>query len=80
MLDLPQTNLEKLEKFAMDAKKVGLRYIYIGNKWGGSGHENTYCYNCGASVIERTGFLVNKIDLIGDRCPNCQAKIDVVIE
>jgi pyruvate formate lyase activating enzyme len=80
MLDVPETTLEKLENFAMDAKRVGLRYIYIDSEWGGSGYENTYCYNCGTPLIERTAFMVNKINLVHDRCPNCRTKIDLVIE
>lgn len=80
MQNFLQTDLEKLEKFAVDAKKVGLRYIYINSEWGGSDYENTYCYNCGVPVVTRTGFMVNKINLIGNRCPNCGFKIDVVRE
>lgn len=77
MTDIPSTPLETLEKFARDAKQVGLRYPFIGNFWG-SEYENTYCYNCMESVIERTGIFVNKINLDGNRCPNCGFRINVV--
>lgn len=77
MLDTPSTPVETLEKFINDAKKTGLRYVYIGNFWGHKS-ENTYCYNCGNTVIERTGFYINKINLNEDRCPNCGFKINVV--
>jgi pyruvate formate lyase activating enzyme len=79
MTDLPPTTLDVLEKFASDAQDVGLRYPYIGNIWG-SRFENTYCYNCGQPVIERTGIFVNKITLDNDRCPNCGFKINLVKE
>ena len=79
MGEVPSTPVETLEKFAVDAKKLGLRYVYVGNVWG-SEYENTFCYNCGKPVILRTGFMVNKIDLIGDRCPECGYKIDVIIQ
>lgn len=79
MTDIPPTNLDVLEKFASDAKRVGLRYPYIGNIWG-SKYENTYCYNCSQPVIERTGIFVNKINLDNDRCPNCSFKINLVKE
>jgi len=77
MVDLPPTNLDILEKFAMDAQDVGLRYPYVGNIWG-TRFENTYCYNCGNLVIERTGMFINKIELEKDRCPNCGFKINVI--
>ena len=79
MKDLPSTQLESLQKFASDAKMIGLRYTYINGK-DGIDSENTYCYNCGVLVIERFGSEVNKINLIGDRCPQCGFKIDVMRE
>ena len=55
----------------------GLRYVYEGNV-PGEGGENTYCYACGAVLIERHG-----LELVGNRvqdgkCPECGAKIDGV--
>jgi len=77
MTNIPQTSLEILEKFATDAQQIGLRYPYIGNIWG-SKFENTYCYNCGQSVIERTGVFINTINLEGNRCPNCGFWINLI--
>jgi len=77
MTNVPATNLDVLEQFASDAKTIGLRYPYIGNIWG-SKFENTYCYNCGQTVIERTGIFINDISLDKDRCPNCGFKINVI--
>lgn len=77
MVDLPPTSLNILEKFAKDAKNIGLRYPYVGNIWG-TKFENTYCYNCGQLVIERTGMFVNNINLEKNRCPNCGFKINVL--
>ena len=77
MTDAPPTPLEVLEQFAEDALNVGLRYPYVGNIWGSS-FENTYCYNCRTTVIERTGIFVNSINMEGDRCPNCGFKINVI--
>jgi pyruvate formate lyase activating enzyme len=79
MTDIYPTPLETLENFATEASSVGLRYPYIGNIWG-SKFENTYCYNCGQPIIERTGIFVNNINLDGDRCPNCGFKINLVID
>jgi len=79
MTDIPPTSLEILEKFAQDALDVGLRYPYIGNIWG-SKFENTFCYNCGQSLIERTGIFINKINLKDNRCPNCECRINLIRE
>ena len=51
------TPIETLEKHYEVAKKVGLKYVYLGNV---SGHkwENTYCPECNKVVIERFGFDV----------------------
>lgn len=80
MTDLPLTTPDKLEKFTMDAKRVGLRYIYIGGEIIGGDFENTYCYNCGAPLIERTMSMITKTSLEGNRCSNCKSKIDIVID
>jgi pyruvate formate lyase activating enzyme len=77
MTNIPPTSVEILENFANDALNVGLRYPYVGNIWG-SRFENTYCYNCGQLVIERTGVFVNAINLEGNRCPNCGFAINVI--
>lgn len=79
MTDIPSTTLKILEKFALDAKNVGLRYPYVGSFWG-SEFENTYCYNCGQPVIERTGIFVNNINLKNNRCPNCGFRINLIRE
>jgi pyruvate formate lyase activating enzyme len=80
MQDVPMTELDTLKDFAADAKRIGFRYIYIGDVWGGNEFEDTNCYNCGAAIISRSSYKVNDINLVGDRCPNCGFKIDVVIE
>jgi pyruvate formate lyase activating enzyme len=77
MSNVQPTTLETLEKLANDAKIIGLRYPYIGNIWG-SNYENTFCYNCGYKVIERTGVFINNIELEKDRCPNCGFKINII--
>lgn len=77
MTDIPPTPQETAEKMAEDALSLGLRYPYVGNFWG-SEFENTYCYNCGYPVIERTGIFVNKINLKNGRCPNCGFRINVI--
>lgn len=75
--DLPPTSVSSLEKCIDEAKKAGLRYVYIS---GVSGHsdENTYCYNCRELLITREGGKVKKLRLQNDRCPTCGLKINVL--
>jgi pyruvate formate lyase activating enzyme len=80
MEDRLPTSIDKLEEFASDAEEIGLRYIYIDGQSGFGRNNNTYCYNCGELVIERATSTVKKLNLVGDRCPNCGFKIDVAIE
>jgi len=77
-LQLPPTPVATLEKFADEARKIGLRYVYIGNV---PGHEeNTYCHNCREVLIQRKAGIVKKIKLVRDRCPNCDFSIKIVNE
>jgi pyruvate formate lyase activating enzyme len=54
----------------------GLRYVYAGNRPGEvGGTENTFCPNCGDTLIERLGFRVTNNRLNNGSCPKCQAMI-----
>jgi len=54
--------------------KRGLRYVYTGNLPGSDG-EKTSCPGCGATVIDRVGYRVRRIDVEGGRCSACGAPI-----
>jgi pyruvate formate lyase activating enzyme len=76
-IDRPPTHVATLRRASEIGLEEGLRYVYEGNM-PGEGAENTYCYACGAILIERYG-----IRLIGKRvkdgkCPECGARIDGV--
>ncbi len=75
--DLPFTPIETLEKCAEEARRAGLRYVYIGNTIEPHQAENTFCYNCRELLIERVANKMKKNSLIKDRCPNCGVRIDV---
>lgn len=79
LMELPPTPVATLEKCVSEARKMGLRYVYIGNV-PGHDDENTYCYNCRELLIKRFGVSVEKINLVKDRCPNCGANIDILTE
>jgi pyruvate formate lyase activating enzyme len=74
MTDTRPTDGTVLERAYDIGKEAGLRYIYVGNLPGARA-ESTYCYSCGALLIERTGYQVQQ-NLIDDhRCPLCGAEI-----
>lgn len=79
LMELPSTPISTLEKCVNEARKMGLRYVYIGNV-PGHDDENTYCYNCRELIIKRVGPNVEKINLVKDRCPYCGANIDITVE
>jgi pyruvate formate lyase activating enzyme len=79
LTELPMTPVSTLEKCMDEARKAGLRYVYIGNVFGHTS-ENTYCYNCREPMIMRTGTTVKKKNLLKDRCPNCGLKINILTD
>lgn len=78
MMDTPPTPIETLNMAYEIGKTAGLRYVYMGNV-GGNESENTFCYECGEKLIERSGYQIieNKITH-NSECPSCKAKIDGV--
>ncbi len=75
--DLPPTPVETLIRAREIGLEAGLRYVYTGNIPGDAG-ENTYCYNCGELLINRSGFSVVENKVVNSRCFNCGVKIDGV--
>ena len=77
MLDAHNTNAQTLVRAAEIGYAAGLRYVYAGNLPGRTqSFENTYCPQCHATLIERTGFRVraNRITRDG-KCPQCATSI-----
>lgn len=73
----PPTGITELLRAVAAGHEAGLRYVYAGNLAGRAGDlENTRCWNCGATLIERYGFRVLSNRLApGGRCPACAARI-----
>ena len=71
----PPTPVETLERLKEIAERK-LNYVYLGNV---AGPTNTYCTECGALLIERHGYYTRIVDLKGDRCGNCGAKIPIIV-
>jgi pyruvate formate lyase activating enzyme len=55
--------------------ETGLRYVYTGNVPGNDG-ENTFCYACGKTLIERWGFSIGKNKIKDGCCGYCGVTID----
>jgi pyruvate formate lyase activating enzyme len=55
-------------------KQAGLHYIYLGNV-PGSQQENTYCYKCGHTLVERIGYNVASNKIKDSQCPDCGTQI-----
>jgi len=77
MLDHGPTSLKTLERIYEHAKELGIHYPYLGNV-GGHRYENTFCPECGALLIERSGYWQEVRALEKGRCAECGALIPIV--
>lgn len=78
MMEFDSTPVETLEKHHKIAKKVGLKYAYLGNV---PGHplEHTYCPDCKEIVVKRYGFDIEEWNLDeNNQCKFCKNKIPIV--
>ncbi len=73
MLDIPPTPLATLRVARRIGQEKGLVHVYEGNV--AAGGEDTLCGGCGARLIERTGFSVRAMRLVGGACPECGAAV-----
>lgn len=71
---LPQTPVETLHRARDIGLEVGLRYVYEGNVPAGQG-QNTYCYNCGRLLIQRSGYTLVENKTASGRCYHCGSEI-----
>jgi pyruvate formate lyase activating enzyme len=77
-MEFDSTPVKTLEKHHEIAKKVGLKYAYIGNV---TGHplEHTYCPECNNVVIKRYGFDIEDWNLDAqNRCNFCGNQIPII--
>jgi len=72
----PPTPPETLLRAREMARKK-LHYVYVGNLRGGEG-EDTYCCNCGEPVVERRGFAVSRIRVVGGHCELCGGSVPIL--
>jgi pyruvate formate lyase activating enzyme len=55
-------------------REAGLRYVYVGNM-PDARLEDTFCTNCGQTVIERWGFRVGRRNIRDGKCGNCGTRV-----
>ena len=74
MKNLPPTPVSTLENAHKIAIEEGLHYVYIGNI---PGHraENTFCPKCKNIIIQRKGYQINNVYIIGGKCKYCNTPI-----
>ncbi len=75
MLNRPRTPAATLQRARQLGLEAGLRYVYTGNIPGDVG-EKTFCYACGAIVIDRVGYSIRQNHLKDGACAKCGAVID----
>lgn len=74
LTDRPPTPVQTLIMAREIGINTGLKYVYTGNVPGENG-ENTFCYNCGETLIDRWGFYIKKNFIENGKCMHCGAKI-----
>ena len=75
LTDRPPTPLKTLREARKIGLETGLKYVYTGNVPGDTG-ENTFCPDCGETLIARSGFQVGHVRLTDGRCVKCGAIIE----
>lgn len=77
MTDRERTPASTLRTARQIGLEEGLRFVYEGNI-PGEGGENTYCPACGAELIGRFGFSIERNSLADGQCPACGETIEGV--
>jgi len=70
------TPVATLERAYAIGRDEGLRFVYLGNVPGHTS-ENTVCYSCGRTVIERMGYRATVVGVEGSACAFCGADLNV---
>ncbi len=77
LTDRPPTPISSLVMAREIGTRAGLRYVYVGNVPGEKG-EDTFCYHCGETLIDRWGFSIRKNLIKNGLCSYCGTQIDGV--
>jgi pyruvate formate lyase activating enzyme len=74
LTELPMTPVETLEQARDIALEAGIHYAYIGNVPGHAG-DNTYCHQCGKTIILRQGYTIMENHIVNGNCEFCGQEI-----
>lgn len=74
LANLPQTPVSALDRARDIALDAGLKHVYVAKVTGHEG-ENTFCPDCGETVIRRLGFIVESMTLEDGHCAACGERI-----
>lgn len=75
--DLPETNINSINKAYLIGKKAGLNHVYVGNIQSDE-RENTFCPVCGELVVGRIAYNISRKDVKG-KCPKCRTNLNFLI-
>jgi pyruvate formate lyase activating enzyme len=75
--NLPVTPISTLERAYKIATDTGLNFVYIGNVYDPK-HNSTYCPNCKAVIIERSGFQTKVSNLKNNSCISCGTILSII--
>jgi pyruvate formate lyase activating enzyme len=78
LTEADMTPIQTLDRAYDSAVRSGLEFVYVGNVRAGY-KENTRCPDCGALLIERSGFHLSKMALSEGRCVKCGREVNVVL-
>ena len=80
MRDVPATPASTLQRARTIARRLGMRYVYVGNVHDPDA-DSTWCPGCGQRVIERDWYELGEWRLRGDGiCAHCGTRIAGVFE
>ncbi len=71
---LPRTPVSTLDQARETAMQAGLNHVYVARVTGHEG-ENTFCPGCGKKIIDRVGFVIDRVDMKDGRCLHCGREI-----
>jgi pyruvate formate lyase activating enzyme len=77
MMDVRPTPASTIGKACKIAKEKGIRFAYVGNMT--SDQESTYCPECGALAIKRSGFSARIVNMKDGRCGKCGGSLAMVL-
>ncbi len=74
LLNLAPTPISTLERARQIALDEGIRFPFVGNVPGHDGN-NTYCPKCGKTLVLRSGFFIEAMNIKNGKCVYCSEDV-----